>query len=155
MHQNGNTTKSEEGLVYSKRKKMATRGISFRDGKSKFAFFSCTEIRSLVRFLPLSVLAVGETTIHHPSRLLLVHLNHIVLLHLERLRRLVVVDPSSVEEESKRGDGDPDSLRVGLLELAHLGGLLDAEVNLVGVLADHLQLDVFSVVAHSAKKETG
>ena len=43
------------------------------------------------------------------------------------------------------GDGDADSLGVGLLELAHLGCLLDPEVDLVGVLAHHLQLDVLGV----------
>ena len=36
------------------------------------------------------------------------------------------------------GDGDADSLAVGLLELAHLGGLLHPEVDFVGVLADNL-----------------
>ena len=36
------------------------------------------------------------------------------------------------------GDGDADPLAVGLLELAHLGGLLHPEVDFVGVLADNL-----------------
>ena len=31
--------------------------------------------------------------------LLLVHLNHIVLLHLQRLRGLVIIDPPAIEQE--------------------------------------------------------
>ena len=42
----------------------------------------------------------------------------------------------------KWADGHPDPLGVGLLELAHLGGLLHTEVDLVRVLAHNLQLDV-------------
>ena len=38
-------------------------------------------------------------------------------------------------------------LAVALLELAHLRGLLDPEVDLVAVLAHHLQLDVLGVVS--------
>ena len=41
-------------------------------------------------------------------------------------------------------------LAVALLELAHLGGLLHTEVDLVRVLPDHLQLDVLSLVSHVA-----
>ena len=37
------------------------------------------------------------------------------------------------------GHRDSDPLAVGLLQLAHLGGLLHAEVDLVGVLAHHLK----------------
>ena len=86
------------------------------------------------------------------ASLLLIHLNDVILLHLQGLGRLVVVNASSVEEEAERGDGDSDSLRVGLLELAHLGGLLDAEVDLVRVLADDLQLDVLGIVTHSERR---
>ena len=39
-----------------------------------------------------------------PSSLLLVHLDHIVLLHLQCLRSLVIVDSPTVEEETKGGD---------------------------------------------------
>ena len=35
--------------------------------------------------------------------LLLVHLDHIVLLHLQGLRGLVVVDPAPVEQEPVEG----------------------------------------------------
>ena len=48
------------------------------------------------------------------------------------------------------GDRDSDPLAVGLLQLAHLGGLLHTEVDLVRVLPDHLQLDVLSLVSHVA-----
>ena len=82
------------------------------------------------------------------ARLLLVHFDDVVLLHLERLRCLVVVDATAVEQEAEGGDGNSDTLRVGLLELAHLSGLLDPEVDLVGVLADDLQLDVLCIVTH-------
>jgi hypothetical protein len=84
--------------------------------------------------------------------LLLVHLNDVILLHFKGLGRLVVVDASSVEEEPKGGDGDTHALRVGLLQLSHLGGLLHAEVDLVRILADHLQLNVLGVVTHSERK---
>ena len=43
------------------------------------------------------------------------------------------------------GDWDADPLRVRLLKLAHLRRHLDPEVDLVGVLADHLQLDVLGL----------
>ena len=67
--------------------------------------------------------------------LLLVHLDDVVLLHLQSLRGLVVVDPAAVKQESEGGDGDAHSLTVGLLELAHLGGLLHPEVDLVAILS--------------------
>merc|ERR1719195_266262 len=80
------------------------------------------------------------------SRLLLVDLDDVVLLHFEGLGCLVVVDPPAVKEEPQGGDGDADALCVGLLQLAHLSGHLDSEVDLVGVLAHHLQLDVLRLV---------
>ena len=49
----------------------------------------------------------------------------------------------------ERRDGHPNPLAVRLLELAHLRGLLHAEVDLVAVLPHHLQLDVLRV-AHFA-----
>ena len=84
-----------------------------------------------------------------PAGLLLVHLDHIVLLHLQcllsklqdsapkclYLRSLVVVDPAAVKQEPEGGDGDADPLAVGLLELPHLCGLLHSEVDLVTVLS--------------------
>ena len=42
------------------------------------------------------------------------------------------------------------SLGVRLLELAHLRCLLYAEMDLVGVLAHHLQLDVFGLLRHGS-----
>ena len=38
-----------------------------------------------------------------PASLLLVHLDHIVLLHLQGLGSLVVVDPATVEQEPVEG----------------------------------------------------
>ena len=50
----------------------------------------------------------------------------------------------------KGRDWDSNPLSVGFLQLAHLRGLLHTEVDLVAVLADHLQLDVLGVLAHGA-----
>ena len=69
------------------------------------------------------------------SCLFLVHLDDVVLLHLQGLRGLVVVDAAAVEQESEGGDGDADPLAVGLLEFAHLRCLLHPEVDLVAVLS--------------------
>merc|ERR1719319_1719827 len=82
------------------------------------------------------------------SSLILVHLDDVVLLHLQRLGRLVVVDPPAVEEKAQGGHRHAHPLAVALLEFTHLGGLLPPDVNLVGVLADHLQLDVFGLISH-------
>ncbi len=68
------------------------------------------------------------------SGLLLIDLDDIVLLHLERFGRLVVVDASAVEEEPQTGDWNADALRIRLLQLAHLRRHLHPEVNLVRVL---------------------
>ena len=48
----------------------------------------------------------------------------------------------------ERCDGDSNSLSVGLLQLAHLSGLLHSEVDLIAVLADNLQLDVLGIFSH-------
>merc|ERR1719336_3105228 len=82
------------------------------------------------------------------SRLLLVDLDDVILLHLQGLGRLVVVDAPAVKEEAEGGDGHAHPLRVGLLQLSHLSRLLHAEVDFVAVLPDNLQLDVFSILGH-------
>ena len=82
------------------------------------------------------------------SGLFLIDFDDVLLLHFQLLRGFVVVDPAAVEEEPEGADWDADPLGVGLLELAHLGGHLDAEVDLVRVLADDLQLNIFGFVAH-------
>ena len=48
-------------------------------------------------------------------RLLLVHLDDVVLFHLQGLRGLIVVDPAAVKQESEGGNRDAHSLTVGLL----------------------------------------
>ena len=83
------------------------------------------------------LLSGDYTTLLAPG-LLLVHLDNVVLLHLQGLGGLVIVDAAAVKQEPEGGDGDADPLAVGLLKLAHLGGLLHPEVDLVGVLADDL-----------------
>ena len=80
------------------------------------------------------------------SGLFLVNFDDVVLLHLEGLGRFVVVDPPSIEEKPERRDRDSDPLGVALLQLAHLGAHLDPEVDLVRVLAHHLELDVLGLV---------
>ena len=47
-----------------------------------------------------------------PTRLLLIDLDDVVLLHFELLRRLVIVDTTAVEEETERVDGHADPLGV-------------------------------------------
>merc|ERR1719446_355243 len=94
----------------------------------------------------LDVLSVVSS----PSSLLLIHLDDVILLHLESFGGFVVVDPPSVEEESQRSDGDSHPLRVGFLELPHLGCLLHPEVDLVGVLSHHLELDVLRIIPSSS-----
>ena len=78
----------------------------------------------------------------------LIDFDDVLLLHFQLLRSFVVVDPAAVEEEPEGADWDADPLRVGLLELAHLGGHLDSEVDLVRVLPDDLQLDVLGLLGH-------
>merc|ERR1719319_844591 len=85
--------------------------------------------------------------IRSSSGLLLVNLNDIILFHLQSLGCLVIVDSSSVEEESEGSDWDTNPLGVGLFQLTHLGGLLHPEVDLVRVLSDHLELDVFRIIS--------
>ena len=48
----------------------------------------------------------------------------------------------------ERGDGDADSLSIGLLQFAHLSCLLHSEVDFIAVLANNLQLDVLGVLSH-------
>lgn len=78
--------------------------------------------------------------------LLLEHLDDVLLLHVQRQRRVAVVNAAAVEEEAQRGERHADAIAVGLLQLAEGGGLLHAKVKLVGVLADHLDLDVLLVL---------
>ena len=80
--------------------------------------------------------------------LLLVHLNDVILLHLQSFRRLVVIDSTSVKEKSERGDRNTNTLGVGFLQLAHQSCLLDSEVNFIGVLAHNLQLDILGIFSH-------
>ena len=79
------------------------------------------------------------------SAVIITHLDHVILFHLQGLGGLVIVDPPAIEEEPEGGDGDANSLAVRLLQLSHQRGLLHPEVDLVAVLAHHLQLDVLRV----------
>ena len=127
--------------------------------KSKFYCLSKNERK-------LSYLNWKYTFCSHSAGLLLVDLDDIVLLHLERLRSFIIIDSAAVEEKPgnkeccerysykveidlpERCDGDSNSLSVGLLQLAHLSGLLHSEVDLIAVLADNLQLDVLGIFSH-------
>jgi len=78
------------------------------------------------------------------ARLLLVHLDRILIFHLERFRRFIIVYSATIEEKAQRTDRHANAIRVGFLELAHLRRHLDAKVNLVAVLADDFELDVLA-----------
>ena len=58
----------------------------------------------------LGITDIGICMQHHgcsgqrPTGLFLVHLNHVVLLHLQRLWGLVIVDPTSVKQEPAHGN---------------------------------------------------
>jgi len=78
--------------------------------------------------------------------LFLVNLNDIVLFHLQGFGVFIIIDPSSIKEESERCDWDSNPLGVRLLQFAHLGGLLYSEVNFIGVLSYDLELDVFRII---------
>merc|ERR1719357_2493731 len=84
----------------------------------------------------------------HPSSLLLVNLDDIVLFHLESLWSLVIINPPSIEQKTEAGLWNSNSLAVRLLQFSHLCGLLHTEVNLVGILSNNLELDVFGLVTH-------
>ena len=83
----------------------------------------------------IEMLPSGHTTLLLAPGLLLVHLDDVVLFHFQSLRGLVVVDPAAVKQEPEGGDRDADPLAVGLLQLAHLRGLLHPEVDFVAVLS--------------------
>merc|ERR1719342_1742804 len=68
-------------------------------------------------------LKLNPMNFHHSSSLLLVNLNDIILFHLESLGGLVIIDPSSIEQETEAGLWDSHPLAVRLLEFAHLCSL--------------------------------
>merc|ERR1719431_2529565 len=80
---------------------------------------------------------------------LLVHFYHVILFHLESFRCLIIINSSSVEEKPERSDWYPHPLRIRLLQLAHLRGLLYAEVDFVGILPNNFEFDVLGFVTHS------
>merc|ERR1739838_1260869 len=81
------------------------------------------------------------------SSLFLIHLNYVILFHLESLRGLVIIDPSPVEQKPQRCNGDTNPLRVRLLQFPHLSSLFHPEVNFIGILSNNLELDVFSIIS--------
>merc|ERR1719513_284211 len=82
------------------------------------------------------------------TRLLLINLDNVVLLHFQCFRSLVVVDSAPVKQKPERCHGNPNPFRVGLLQLAHLRGLLHPKVDLAAVVVYPLQLDVLSLITH-------
>ena len=72
----------------------------------------------------------------------LVDLDDVSVLHFQLLGCLVVVDASTIEQESQRVDGHALAVTVGFLELAQAGRILDLEMDLAVVLSDDLELDV-------------
>merc|ERR1739838_124408 len=83
------------------------------------------------------------------SSLFLIHLNYVILFHLESLRGLIIIDTSPVEQKPQGCNGDTNPLGVRLLEFAHLSGLLHPEVDFIGILSNHLQFDVFIIISSS------
>ncbi len=118
------------------------KGINYNGSSSVMASLAMASLA--MASLSMTSLAMPSLS----SGLFLVNFDDVFLLHLELFRGLVVVDPPAVEEKPERRHRNPDPLRVGLLQLAHLRRHLDPEVDLVGVLADDLQLDVLGLVAH-------
>ena len=78
--------------------------------------------------------------------LFLIDLNNVILFHLKSFGRLIVVNSAAIEQEPQGGHGYTHALGVGLLELAHVGGHFDPEVDLVGVLAHDFELDVLGLI---------
>ena len=58
------------------------------------------------------------------------------------LRCFIVVNSPPIKEKSKTGHWDANTLGVGLLQFSHLCRHLDPEVDFVGVLPNHFELDV-------------
>merc|ERR1719220_2315714 len=84
-----------------------------------------------------------------PSSLFLIHLNYVILFHLESLRGLIIIDPSPVEQKPQGCNGDTNPFGVRLLQFPHLSSLLHPEVDFVGILSNNLELDVFSIISSS------
>ena len=85
----------------------------------------------LVVLMPSSLTSTG---------LFLINFDYVVLFHFQCFWSFIVIDTTSIEQESEGGDGDSDSLAVGLLQFAHLSSLLDAEMDLIRVLAHNLEI---------------
>ena len=62
------------------------------------------------------------------------HLDDILLLHLQRPRGVVVLDPAASVEEGEGAGGHPEPGAVGLLQPPHRSGLQQAEVDLVTII---------------------
>merc|ERR1739838_636482 len=84
------------------------------------------------------------------SSLFLIHLNYVILFHLESLRGRSIIDPSPVEQKPQGCNRDTNPLGVGLLQFPHLSSLLHPEVDFVGILSNNLEFDVFSVISRTS-----
>lgn len=87
----------------------------------------------------------GTCSYPQSTRLFLVHLDYVVVDHLQLLRRLVITDALAIKQEAEGGHRHRNSLTVTFLQFPHLRGHLHLKVDLVAVLAYHLQFDVFAV----------
>merc|ERR1739838_1112551 len=103
----------------------------------------------LTLYLNLFLSATISSEDSQASSLFLIHLNYVILFHLESLRGLIIIDPSPVEQKPQGCNRDTNPLRVRLLEFAHLSGLLHPEVDFIGILSNHLQFDVFRIISSS------
>jgi len=91
---------------------------------------------------------VGEVGVGDASAsaadLLLVDLEGVTVLHVERFRVVAGVDSGAVEEEAHAGEGLALTLAEGVHELLQLGGALDLEEDLV-VVVGHLDVQVLGL----------
>jgi len=77
-----------------------------------------------------------------PSSLFLVNFYNIIVLHFQLFWCFIIVNPSTIKEESERGHRNAHTLTVTLFKLSHLCTHFDPEVNFITILSNHLQLDV-------------
>ena len=66
----------------------------------------------------------------------------IAVLHLKAVRRVIVLDSLSVEDEAALVVGETLSLAVSVHQLFQLGGPFDLEEDLSPILGFHLDVDV-------------
>ena len=77
------------------------------------------------------------------SRLLNHHIYFVPVFHLQRLRRVIVLDPLPIENKPTLVVTEPLSLTVGVHQLFQLRALFYLEENFGAVLRLHLNIELF------------